>query len=288
MSTRREDERGAADLATAAERGDADVLVVGHLLAVNLAADAFEDVPPLLAFLLEEVPDVLDRRGLDGRSPDDLGRPADLLCDLPERRTVPSDDHPRFLGLDDHLARVGVEIEVGHAGRFGDDREYLFACRGRVREHRRVRADGDALSQLGGEPADEVTVPCEGLGVSRVDDQFRPLVGHLRDGDVTGNLVRNLFSHLLELLVYRTHGLEACAVSPWWRAAPERYVADRLWRVVRPVIVWVCISRVVRELRTLNVRVRKTDLYGPVFPAQYKSASQRRHVLRPNPAPGKH
>ncbi len=89
---RREDERSAADLPTAAQRRNADVLVVRHRLAVDLPADAFEDVTAVLALLFEEVPDVLDCRGLDGWRPNDLGCPPDLLRDLTQGRAASTDD----------------------------------------------------------------------------------------------------------------------------------------------------------------------------------------------------
>ena len=77
------EEAGVTDLATTAKRRDPHPLVVGHLLAMDLPADPFEDVAALVALLLEEVADVFHRGGLDRRRPNHLGRPSDLLGDLP-------------------------------------------------------------------------------------------------------------------------------------------------------------------------------------------------------------
>jgi len=55
------------------ERGDPDPFVVGHLLAVDLSADAFENVSALLAFVLQEAAHVRDGGGFDRGRPNDLG-----------------------------------------------------------------------------------------------------------------------------------------------------------------------------------------------------------------------
>jgi len=64
--------------------------------------------------------------GLDRGRPNDLGGPADLLGDLPERRAAATDHHAGLLGLDDDLAGVLVEVEVGHAGLLRDHRPDLL------------------------------------------------------------------------------------------------------------------------------------------------------------------
>jgi len=189
---RREDEGGAADLATATERGDPDPFVVGHLLAVDLSADAFENVSALLAFVLQEAAHVRDGGGFDRGRPNDLGGPADFLGDLPERRAAATDHHAGLFGLDDDLAGVLVEIEVGHAGLLRNHRPDLLLGTRRRSEGARVRADRDPLPELGGEPADQIAVAGELLGVAGVHDQLRPLVFHVGDRNVVRNFLFDL------------------------------------------------------------------------------------------------
>jgi hypothetical protein len=203
---------------------------------VDLATDALEDVAAVLSFLPEEVPDVLDRRGLDRRRPDDLGRPADALGDLPERLAALADDDPRFARPDDDLAGVRVELHVGDLGLVGDDRPDLLLGTRRRRQHVRIRSDGDPLSQLARELADEIAVARELLGISRVDDQLRPLVGHVGDRDLAGDHLVDRRSHRLELLVYRTHSSDRSgvpdAVGETDRRAPGRTLCSNIVDVI--------------------------------------------------------
>lgn len=181
---------------------------------MDLATDAFEDVPAVVAFLFEEVPDVADRRGLDRRGPDDLRRPPNFLGDLPERRAVAADYHPRLLGLDDHLASIFVEIQIRDAGLIRDDRQDLVTRLPGRGEHVRVRADGDPLAEFRRKPTNEVAVLREGLGIARVNDQFRPLVGDIRDRNVVGYFANNRLFRILELLIYVTHSCKMPPSSP--------------------------------------------------------------------------
>jgi len=182
----RENKTRAADLATTPQRGDADPLLVGHLLAVDLSADAFEDVTALVAFLFQEVADVRDGRGLDRRGADHLRRPADGLCDLTEGRAVAADHHPRFLGLDNDLTGVGVEFKIGDPGVVGDHLSDPFAGLWHLSQHVGVRTNGDTFAEFARERPDQVAVAGELLGVVRVHDQFGALVLYVGDGDTRG------------------------------------------------------------------------------------------------------
>ncbi len=222
---RREDKGGAADLSAAAQRRDADVLVVGHRLAVDLPADAFEDVPAVLALLFEEVPDVLDRRGLDGGRSNDFGRPADLLRDVTQGRAAPANDDAGLLGLDDDFAGVGVEIQVHDAGLLGDEFPNRLLSLGWRGQYVRVRADRDSLAEFRREPANEVAVRGELLRVPRVYDEFRSLVRDIRDGDTARDFLVDRCLHVFELLVYSAHSSKRGVIPV---AGPSTAGAGRL------------------------------------------------------------
>jgi len=206
-----QDERGTADLTTAPERRDSNPLLAAHLLAVDLATHALEDVPALLTLLFEEVPDVRDGRGFDWRRADDLRSPADLLGNLSQRRPVAADDYPGFLRLDDDFASVLVEVEFGDTRFVRNDVEHLLACGVGAGKHLGVRADRDALSQLRREVPNEVAVAGELLRVAGVDHQLRPFIFHVGDRDRTGDLLLDLTFQLLELRIYLAHVSESRA-----------------------------------------------------------------------------
>ena len=96
-----------------------------------------------------------------------------------------------------------------------------------MREGIRVRPDGDALSELGGQFADQVAVLRELLRIARVDDQFRPLVLHVGDRDVVGDLADDLRLQVLELPLYCAHECR-CAAALAGRPASTR--ATVAWR----------------------------------------------------------
>ena len=95
-----------------------------------------------------------------------------------------ADHQPWLLGLDDDLAGVPVEVQVGHARLVGDDREHVLPGLVRPGEHRRVRADGDPLAKLARQVPDEVPVASEAFGITGVHHQLRALVFHLGHGNV--------------------------------------------------------------------------------------------------------
>ncbi len=193
---RREQERGAPDLAAAPEGGHADPLVLVRHLAVDPPADRAKEVLALVVDRAQILPDLLDRLALDRRRAHDLRRPADLLRDLAERRPVLTDHDAGLLGLDQDLARVGIEEEIRDPGILGDHGPDLGRGAFGVLEH--GRSDHDPLPEVPGQRLDQVRLVCEPLRVVGVDDEFRPLELDLRDGDALGHFAIDLIFEISE------------------------------------------------------------------------------------------
>ena len=201
---RREQERGPPDLAAAPEGRDADPLVLVRDLAVDPPADGPEEVLPLVVDRAEVLPDLLDRLALDRRRAHDLRRPANLLRDLAERRAVLADHDAGLLGLDQDLARVRVEEEVGDPCVLGDHAPDLGRRAFGVLEH--GRPDDDPLPEVAGQRLDQVGFVCEPLRVVGVDDELRPLELDLRDRDAGGHFAIDLIFEISEPL-FNSHGV---------------------------------------------------------------------------------
>ena len=194
----REQERGPPDLAAASEGGDPDPLVLVRDLAVDPPTDRAQELLALVVDRSEILPDLLDRLALDRRRAHDLRRPADLLRDLAERRPVLADHDAGLLGLDQDLARVGVEEEVGDPGVLGDHAPDLGRGTFGVLEY--GRPDHDPLPEVPGQRLDQVGLVREPLRVVGVDDELRPLELDLRDRDAVRHFAIDLVFEISEPL----------------------------------------------------------------------------------------
>src|SRR5207253_8688898 len=96
-----------ADLSESAEGRDPNVVLALRDLPRESSADLLQEC---LAFVIDRpkvLADLLDGLRRDGRGPDDLGGPPDLLLDLVQDGTVTADHHPGSQGLDRDLAGLG-------------------------------------------------------------------------------------------------------------------------------------------------------------------------------------
>ena len=124
----------------------------------------------------EVVPDVVDGRGFHRGRPENLRIPPDFSLDVSERTGVAADDEAGFLGLDDDLADVRVEFEVGDTGIVRDElsnRGFRFApwCLGAFRWTNR-----DSFPYRARQPTNESVRVGELAGRVGIDDQFRAFV----------------------------------------------------------------------------------------------------------------
>ncbi len=169
---RRYQKRGPADLAAAPERRDPQPLVLARDLAVDAMTDLAQERLALVLHRPEERADLLHRRALDGRCPDNLRCPADLFCDLAKRDAVLADDHAGLLCLDQDLARLRVKEEIGYPGVLRHNGADLLGRPFRIFED--VRAHDDALAQIARKDLDQVRLVGKLFWVISVDDELRP------------------------------------------------------------------------------------------------------------------
>ena len=77
-----------------------------------------------------------------------FARPADVFCDLPQRRPVLADDNSGFFRFDQHFTGIGIKKDIGDPGGFRNYRLDLVVGLFRVFEN--SRADDDPLAQVAG------------------------------------------------------------------------------------------------------------------------------------------
>ncbi|KAF5043661.1 hypothetical protein DSECCO2_500000 [anaerobic digester metagenome] len=166
----RDEERSTTDLPAAAERCNPQPLIFARDLPVDTATDRPQERLPFVLHRPEVRADLLDRRALDGRCPDYFRRPADLFGDLPQRYAVLPDDHAGLLSLDQDLARLRVEEELGYPRALRHNGPDLLGRPFRVLKD--VRAHDDALTQVTRQYSYQVRLVGELLRIVGIDDKF--------------------------------------------------------------------------------------------------------------------
>ena len=195
---RRYQERGAADLAAAPERRDPQPLVLARDLAVDTAADRTQKRLALVFDRSQVGADLLHRRTLDGRRPDNLRRPADLLRDLAESHPVLADDDAGLLRLDQDFAGLGIEEEVGDPCVLRNDRTDLLG--GPFGIFKNVRAHDDPLPQIACQYLYQVCLIGKQFRIVCVDNELGTFKLDVRDRYSAGNNLIDLLLKLLEFL----------------------------------------------------------------------------------------
>ena len=195
---RRYQERSAADLAAASERRDPEPLIFARDLAVDAVADLAQKRFTLVFHRPEIGTDLFYRRTLDGRCPDHFRCPADLLCDLAEGDAVLSDDNTGFLRLDQNLARLRVEEEIGYPCSLRHDRTDLQGSPFGVLEN--IRAYDDPLPEITRKDLDQVGLIGKLFWVVGIDDKLGPFKLDVRDCDPPGNNLVDLLLQILEFI----------------------------------------------------------------------------------------
>jgi len=104
-----EQERSPADLPAASEGGNPYPLIFCYDITVNSSANLFQKFFPLLVCGTQILSDLFYRAALNGRCPDNLGRPPDLTGDITKGRSVFPDYNARFFGLNEDFTRVSLE-----------------------------------------------------------------------------------------------------------------------------------------------------------------------------------
>ncbi len=166
---------------------------------MDAAADRSQE---RLAFVLhrpEVGADLLHRRTLDGRCPDNLRRPADLLCDLPERNAVLADDDAGLLRLDQDFAGLRVEEEIGDPRTLRHHGPDLLSRPFRVLKD--IRAHDDALPEVARQYFYQVRLIGKQFRIIGINDKFRPLKLDVRNCNPTGNNLLDLLLKVPEFLI---------------------------------------------------------------------------------------
>ncbi|OPY32024.1 MAG: hypothetical protein A4E32_01633 [Methanomassiliicoccales archaeon PtaU1.Bin124] len=208
--------RGTPHFPVAAEGGDADPPLPFYAGTGQAASYLLQEILPLRLHLgvAQVVANVRDGLRRDGRRPDDLRRPTDLLLDLVEDRPLLSDDQAGGHGLDRHFTGLGLEVDVGDLRLCRDDLPDALLHRVGVGQHGRVRTDRHALAQPLGQLPHDVVVRGEHLDVLCVDDHYRPFKIDRSDVDVR----RHYLSHLLPGLVENPLSAHSCSLGKFlWR-----------------------------------------------------------------------
>ncbi len=165
---------------------------------MDAAPDLSEEHFPLILNRAEIGTDLLDRRTLDGRCPDDLGRPADLFCDLPEGCPVLPDDNTRFLSLDQHLAGLRVKEDLGDPCVLRHNRPDLL--RRPLRVFKDIRAHDYTFPEIPCQYLYQVRLVGELFRIIGIYDELGTLELDVRDRNPARNNPVNLLLELLEFI----------------------------------------------------------------------------------------
>ncbi len=200
-------------LAVAAERRAAGPELLRERVARDPDPDLLQERPPVVEGVPEVDPYLFDGlRGDRGRA-DDGGHPADLLLEVVQDRAPTANRRPGARRLDRHLARFGLEEELGDLGLHWDERaDRLLGLLG-VDEGRRVGTDDHPAVQALSDLAQVVAPGEERVELLRVDHDMRAF--QLDVGDLDG--FRQHFAKRFPGLLYERFETHPSMNGKGWR-----------------------------------------------------------------------